>query len=130
MNFSTTNLKTFSPKKISKEPVYNVLKETHKMLINDSSSSWLKQPLTNSKPRPSRFSILLLILCKDKEIFVRELISNASTHSKSRTQLTEKNILDENLDLEINNTDDSAKQLIIQILNQYDRGRTHKTSVR
>jgi len=48
---------------------------------------------------------------------VRELISNASDALEKlrRTQLTEKDILDDNLELEINiSTDENAKQLIIQ----------------
>ena len=48
---------------------------------------------------------------------MRELISNASDALEKlrRTQLTEKDILDDNLELEINiSTDENAKQLIIQ----------------
>ena len=61
--------------------------------------------------------LLLILFIKIRKIFVRELISNASDALEKlrRTQLTEKNVLDENLELEINlNTDESAKQLIIQ----------------
>jgi len=71
----------------------------------------------NSKLRPNRSWTSSLIPSTRIKIFVRELISNASDALEKlrRTQLTEKNILDENLALEINlSTDDSAKQLIIQ----------------
>ena len=61
--------------------------------------------------------IVVNSLYKDKEIFVRELISNASDALEKlrRKQLTEKDMFDENLELEINvSTDDSANQITIQ----------------
>ncbi len=61
--------------------------------------------------------IVVHSLYTDKDIFIRELVSNASDALEKlrHTQLTEKNIFDDNLDLEINLTsDDAAGTLVIQ----------------
>ncbi len=58
--------------------------------------------------------IVVHSLYTDKEIFVRELVSNASDalEKLKHLQLTEKEVFDENLDLEINIvTDDTAKTI-------------------
>ncbi|MGJ3243422.1 MAG: molecular chaperone HtpG [Opitutales bacterium] len=61
--------------------------------------------------------IVVHSLYTDKEIFIRELISNASdaTEKLRHAQLTEDKVFDDGLDLEINiNADDTAKTFTIQ----------------
>lgn len=69
--------------------------------------------------------IVVHSLYTDREIFIRELVSNASDALEKlrHTQITEKQILDDNLGLEINlTTDDTAKTLTIQ---DFGIGMTH-----
>ncbi|MGF1451988.1 MAG: molecular chaperone HtpG [Opitutales bacterium] len=69
--------------------------------------------------------IVVHSLYTDSEIFVRELVSNASDALEKlrHTRITEKEVLDENLGLEINlTTDDTAKTFTIQ---DFGIGMTH-----
>jgi molecular chaperone HtpG len=69
--------------------------------------------------------IVVHSLYTDKEIFVRELVSNASdaTEKLRHTQLTEKEIFDADLDLEIQvNSDEEAGEITIQ---DFGIGMTH-----
>ena len=69
--------------------------------------------------------IVVHSLYTDKEIFIRELVSNASdaTEKLRHTQLTEKEIFDADLDLEIQvNSDEEAGEITIQ---DFGIGMTH-----
>lgn len=81
--------------------------------------------MSNTAPQKFEFQaeikqlldIVIHSLYTEKEIFVRELVSNASDALEKlrHTQLTEKEIFDDKLELEINvTTDDKAKTLTIQ----------------
>lgn len=83
--------------------------------------------MSNNTATPQKFEfqaeikqlldIVIHSLYTEKEIFVRELVSNASDALEKlrHTQLTEKDIFDDKLELEINvTTDDKAKTITIQ----------------
>ena len=72
----------------------------------------------SSKPRSKQvLDIVVHSLYTDKEIFVRELVSNASdaTEKLRHTQLTEKDVFDADLDLEIQvSADEEAGEITIR----------------
>jgi TNF receptor-associated protein 1 len=81
--------------------------------------------MSNTTPQKFEFQaeikqlldIVIHSLYTEKEIFIRELISNASDALEKlrHLQLTEKNVFDDQLALEINvTTDDQAKRITIQ----------------
>ena len=81
--------------------------------------------MSNAAPQKFEFQaeikqlldIVIHSLYTEKEIFIRELVSNASDALEKlrHTQLTEKDIFDDKLELEINvTTDDKANTLTIQ----------------
>ena len=81
--------------------------------------------MSNATPQKFEFQaeikqlldIVIHSLYTEKEIFVRELVSNASDALEKlrHTQLTEKEIFDDKLELEINvTTDDKAKTITFQ----------------
>ncbi|KXU34481.1 molecular chaperone HtpG [Cephaloticoccus primus] len=81
--------------------------------------------MSNATPQKFEFQaevkqlldIVIHSLYTEKEVFVRELVSNASDALEKlrHTQITEKAIFDEGLELEINvTTDDKAKTITIQ----------------
>src|ERR1700735_2576339 len=85
----------------------------------------LSEPMSTATPQTFEFQaeikqlldIVIHSLYTEKEIFVRELVSNASDalEKERHLQVSEKSIFDDTLTLEINiTTDDKAKTFTIQ----------------